>query len=382
MDDLDDLHDPSHWPRWAFVASALLVALLASLMVVVAVRPWVAAGVVLVMIVPWIDHVLGKHPSVWLFLTLAMVPLLALNTVLFDAVGADAAVVSAMLVVFIQGESVAAYPAPKALLGVGTGMVVLAAHGVQAGGVVTVYWIAGSAIAMTVGYLIRRQQETLVQLRRAQARLVGEATLYERQRIAREVHDVIAHSMTVVMMHVTAARMAVTRDPRAATEALEEAERLGRSSLAEIRRTVGVLRADADRATDRALPTGADVARLVEDYRAAGVPVDLQVTGRLDEVDGTAGLALYRVVQEGLANAAKHAPGAPIEATVTVGANVEVRISNPLPAGVRAGPPGHGLAGMTERAQGLGGQVVAGPDGRSWTVACSLPLSSASGGCR
>lgn len=380
---MDDVHDPANWPRWAFVASALLVAALAVLMVAVAVRPLVVAGLVLVMLVPWIDHVLGKHPPVWLFLSLAITPLLVLNTVLLDAAGTDAAIVSAMLVIFIQGESVSAYPRHKAVLGVAAGMLVLAAHVMRVGDLATVYLVAGSAIAMTVGYLIRRQQETVVELRRAQARLVGEATLFERQRIAREVHDVIAHSMTVVMMHLTAARMAVTRDPDAAAEALEEAERLGRSSLAEIRRTVGVLRAEADRATDRALPTGADVEALVDDFRAAGLTVDLHVTGQLGDVDGTAGLALYRVAQESLANAARHAPGAPVEVAITVGTDVAARIANPIPASVRASTSaGHGLAGMTERAQVLGGTVVAGPDGPAWRVECRLPLGPAEEACR
>lgn len=380
---MDDVHDPANWPRWAFVVSALLVAALAVLMVAVATRPLVVAGLVLVMLVPWVDHVLGKHPPVWVFLSLAITPLLALNTVLLEAAGTDTAIVSAMLVIFIQGESVSAYPRHKAVLGVAAGMVVLFAHVVRVGDLATVYLVAGSAIAMTVGYLIRRQQETLVELRRAQERLVGEATLFERQRIAREVHDVIAHSMTVVMMHLTAARMAVARDPQAATEALEEAERLGRSSLAEIRRTVGVLRAEADRATDRALPTGADVDELVEDFRAAGLTVDLHVTGRLDGVDGTAGLTLYRVVQESLANAARHAPGAPVQVDVSVGADVEACITNPVPAGVRAGASsGHGLAGMAERAQVLGGTVTAGPHGPAWRVECRLPLATTEEGCR
>lgn len=379
---MDERHDPANWPRWAFLASALLVAALVTMMTVVAQRPAVIGPLAAIVVVPWVDHVLGKHPPVWMFLTLSLAPLLAINTVAFEAAGTDAATVSAMIAVFVQGESVSAYSPKRALAGVLLGGAVLAAHATHADGLDAIYWIAGSGIAVTVGYLIRKQQETVLELRETQAQLVGEATLRERQRIAREVHDVIAHSMTVTMMHMTAARMAVRRDPQAAIDTLEEAERLGRSSLTEIRRTVGLLRADVDRPTDPALPTVADISSLVADYRAAGVDVELDVAGPLDRLDGSEGLAVYRLVQEAVANAAKHAPGAPVHAEIDVADEVVVRVTNPVPAGHGRRRGGNGLAGMRERAQLLGGRVSAGPDGDRWTVEFTLPGPRVRGACR
>jgi signal transduction histidine kinase len=367
-------YDPMEWPRWAFVASAALVASLATLMAVVATDRVVAGVAAAIVVTPSVDHVLGKHPPPWLMLTLTLLPLLALNTVMFEAAGPAAAAVAAMLAVFIQGEAVSAYSPGYALAGVVLGGAVIAGHAVHTDAVAVAYWIGGSAIAVTVGYLIRRQQQTLLELRAAQAQLVGEAMLQERQRIAREVHDVIAHSMTVTMMHITAARMAIHRDPDAAVEALSEAERLGRTSLADVRRTVGLLRAESDRATDRALPTAADVAALVAGYTAAGVTVDLDVTGDLTRVDATTGLALYRVVQEALANAARHAPGAPVTVEVTVDDDLTVRVTNPVPAGARVDRGGNGLVGMRERTNLLEGTMRAGLDGDRWTLEWRVPL--------
>lgn len=380
--DVSDPHNPSNWPRWAFVASASCVAVLATMMTVVAERPEVVGPLALLVTVPWIDHALGRHPPRWKFLSLALAPLLAINTVLYDAAGPAAAAVSAMIVIFLQGECVGAYPPKRAALGVLLGGGVLGAHAVHADGLSSVYWIGGGAIAVTVGYLIRRQQETLIELRATQAQLVGEATLRERQRIAREVHDVIAHSMTVAMMHVTAARMAIDRDPQRAIETLEEAERLGRASLDEVRRTVGLLRSESDRATDAALPSASGVASLVADSRSAGVEVELEVDGDLDGVEGPAGLALYRVAQEAIANAAKHAPGAPVHVSIVVGDAVRARITNPIPRGLRAHGAGNGLIGMRERVQLLGGRVTAGPTSGRWTVECTIPATQTQGAVR
>jgi signal transduction histidine kinase len=215
------------------------------------------------------------------------------------------------------------------------------------------------------------------ELETAQARLVESAAADERRRVAREVHDVIAHSLTVTMLHVTAARLAIGRgDPPAADEALDEAERAGRTSLADIRRMVGLLRRSDNDGLASAEPGASDVVELVEGYRAAGLDVSLELGGDLDSIDATTGLALYRIVQESLANACKHAPGAPVRARVDVGpTDVEVTVDNPVGEHVETRDGGHGLVGIRERTETMGGECRVGREANRWLVRCKVPLA-------
>ena len=200
------------------------------------------------------------------------------------------------------------------------------------------------------------------------------AATNERQRIAREVHDVIAHSLTVTMLHLTAARLAVGRgDSAAATEALEEAEKAGRTSLSEIRNTVGLLRIDGSEPDNAPLPAAADVPALVEGYRAAGVDVSLDLQGDLGDVEPAAGLALYRIVQESLTNAGRHAPGAHTTVHIELGPPLKVDVQTKGGAPSIERGSGMGLAGMAERAAALGGLFEAGQSGNGWRVAATLP---------
>lgn len=372
----EDRYDPTGWPVWAFAVSLALMTVLATLMVATATDGAVVAPLAVATVLPWGFHLVGRHPPVGWFLALSVVPLVLVNTLAVEAAG-EATVLAACMAVFIQGEAVAAYRPRDAVLGVLAGGLVLALYARSSVvSVPAVYLVSATAGAVTIGYLLRRQQQTVFELRTAQDRLVGEAALQERQRVAREVHDVVAHSLTVTMMHVTAARMAIRRDPASAVEALEEAERLGRQSLDEIRRTVAVLRQGDERATDRALPSPADLDALVEGYRAAGVPVTFDVAGRLDELDPPVALAVYRLVQEAIGNAAKHAPGTAVDVRVRVGTDgAWVHASNPLPVGAvvgRSDRAGLGLVGMRERVALLGGAITAGPRHGRWVVEARL----------
>ena len=141
-------------------------------------------------------------------------------------------------------------------------------------------------IGVTIGAVMRRLVESMGDLKAAEVGLAEKAATDERQRIAREVHDVIAHSMTVTMLHVTAARLAVARgDDDAATEALLEAERAGRESLNEIRHTVGLLRTEPDGGIEAPQPSAGDIVQLVDGFAEAGVDVRLAVDGDLDDVE-------------------------------------------------------------------------------------------------
>ena len=169
------------------------------------------------------------------------------------------------------------------------------------------------AVGWLVGYVMRTQAELLVKQQRMQADLAAHAAVDERRRIAREAHDVIAHSLSVTMLHVTGARHALQqdRDIDDAVDALTDAERLGRQAMTDIRRTVGLLDAgptggSSPKTTPE--PGIADTPDLIDDFLQAGLTVTLRMEGPTERVSATVGLALYRIAQESLANVAKHAP--------------------------------------------------------------------------
>src|SRR5206468_1240772 len=172
-------------------------------------------------------------------------------------------------------------------------------------------------------------------------------------------------------------RRAVEHDPADAGRALAEAERLGRECLAEVRTTVGMLREDdaADRTAP--LPSAGGLPALVEQFRAAGADVTLTVEGDVAGLPATTGLAVYRIAQEALTNAAKHAPGAPTEVRLIVSPG-EVRLTaDSRVLVVKGARPGMGLVSMRERAESVGGRCEAGPGGRGWLVLATLPLAGA-----
>ena len=241
-----------------------------------------------------------------------------------------------------------------------------------------VIWVLGIALGHLGGSGIREQGRLAAELEAAHDDLAERAAADERQRIAREVHDVIAHSLTVTMLHLTAARLALdSGDAAEAADALREAEALGLQSLGDVRRVVGVLGADG--ATAEPQPDASHIPILVDDYRAAGLDVQLVVEGELDALSPATGLALYRIVQEGLANIGRHANGGTARVRIVVGpAEVDVSVANPVGAVTsprREG--GLGLTGMKARAEALGGRCSAGPSATGeWEVRASLPRSS------
>ncbi|HVU91167.1 MAG TPA: histidine kinase, partial [Jatrophihabitans sp.] len=206
----------------------------------------------------------------------------------------------------------------------------------------------------------------------AQAGLARRAQAEERARVARELHDVIGHSLTVSLMHVTAARLALDEDRDEAARALEEAERLGRASLAEVRQAVGLLRSADGSESTAPLPGGAEIKDLIEQFRTAGVEVRAGIDGDLAALPPTVGLAAYRILQEALTNAVKHAPGAAVAVEIELAADA-VRLGVDSAGAPRAGS-GLGLVGMRERAESLGGTLAAGPGGSGWLVRAELPL--------
>ncbi|WP_322922050.1 sensor histidine kinase [Nocardioides renjunii] len=232
-------------------------------------------------------------------------------------------------------------------------------------------WIAGTAFTAVACIFARRQRVLLDQLREAQAGLADRTRAEERNRIAAEMHDVIGHALTVSLLHVSSARLAMDEEPAEARASLEEAERLARRSLEEVRASVGLMRSGpADAAP---LPGAGDLSELVESYRRAGAPVSLRVVGDPGALHATASLATYRIAQEALTNAVRHAPGARTEVELRVeGDATRLTVDSDGPPGRRT-PDGVGLASMRERAEAVGGRLAAGPAGTGWRVEAVLP---------
>ncbi len=235
------------------------------------------------------------------------------------------------------------------------------------------FWTMGVIISGFFGRIYSAQQRTMADFREAQARLAEQAAGEERRRIAREVHDLVGHSLTVVLLHVTGARRLVRRDPDEAEAALEEAEKAGRQSLADIRRTVGLLREEGE--SRAPTPTAEDLPALITDSAAAGLTITHDLADGIAELDETTGLAVYRITQESLANVARHAAGSSAHVETTMSDDrVELVIGNTAGSPtVPAGQGGNGLIGMQERAAAVGGTLVAGPHGTGWRVRATMP---------
>ncbi|MEZ0362932.1 sensor histidine kinase [Mycobacterium sp. pUA109] len=238
--------------------------------------------------------------------------------------------------------------------------------------------IAGTGWLM--GILTRMQAGLLVKQQELQADLAEHAAADERRRIAREVHDVIAHSLSITLLHVTGARHALQqdRDVDDAVDALTDAERLGRQAMADIRRTVGLL--EDGPAGTAPEPGIADIGDLIEDYLQAGLQVVLHADGSGDQVSAAVGLALYRITQESLANIAKHAPDSKATVELVVSPpSARLVIVNEMPVAVAAASRGgRGLAGMRQRVELLGGVIDAGPCAEGWSVRAEIPLGDPS----
>jgi signal transduction histidine kinase len=219
------------------------------------------------------------------------------------------------------------------------------------------------------------------------------AVVEERERIARELHDVVTHHVSVIVIQAGAALRALERRPADARQAVEAIDATARQALADMRRMLGIL--------GRASPAGAEaggtggpddalapmpsldrLGELLEKVRAAGMPVELSLSGERRSLDPGVELSAYRIIQEALTNALKHAPGARARVDVRYGPSaLEVRVVDEGGAGSRGlsvpGESGHGLIGMRERVAVFGGEFEAGPVARGFRVVARLPIGRA-----
>jgi signal transduction histidine kinase len=236
-------------------------------------------------------------------------------------------------------------------------------------------WSSATVFTFALGLGLRRQQRIIDDLDAARDALARQAVAEERRRIAGELHDLAGHTLAAVLLHVTGARHVLRRDLDDAERALRDAEAVGRASLDQIRATVAALRTD-ERGTDPSLPGSADLADLVDEYRRAGLEIELCASEQVSDVGGPVGTALHRITRESLANVARHAPANHVRVTVHHdGDAVHLAITD---HGRPARPPdqasGHfGVVGMTERARSLGGDLDAKPTPDGWSVVARLP---------
>jgi signal transduction histidine kinase len=244
----------------------------------------------------------------------------------------------------------------------------------------TIIFTVATIAVDNVGSRLRAQRSLAVQTGRTEAERARLAVLEERTRIARELHDVVAHHMSLIAVRAETAPYRLSGLPESARAEFSSLSEVAREALTDMRRLLGVLRQDQPAAL-APQPQLADLPALVDAARRAGVSVELSVIPALDQVPSRVGLCAYRIVQESLSNASQHAPGAAV--TVSVGQDsgaVLLRVANG--PGEPPGPsrnghgPGHGLAGMRERVALLGGSLSAGPalDG-GFVVSAVLPLS-------
>lgn len=252
--------------------------------------------------------------------------------------------------------------------------------GIDAAGTVLLVFFVGATWA--AGRIVRHRAQAVEEARERSAQLAQDAVATERERIARELHDIVAHALSIVALQAAAAQRFLPKDVHRAGEHLELTRRTAQQALGEMRNLLGVLREEP--ALYRPQPGIAQLPELVAETDAFGHACTLELDTSLDALSDGHALAVYRVVQEALTNVRKHAPGADVAVTVrrVAAATVETAIENGRPrpeTSAREHLPGsgHGIPGMAERARVYGGTLEAGPrPGGGWRVRFVFPLEA------
>lgn len=284
---------------------------------------------------------------------------------------------SVLLCILLAAFSVGAYRERRAAV-VGLGVTWLGLVLLEAGDVIVLGPLATGAWA--VGRILDDRETDARGAREHAARTEEEAAVAladERARIARDLHDIVAHSVSVMVVQAGAERLAADADSARTQAALAGIEQAGREALVELRRMLGVLR-DPVSADDGRRPTVGDLAGLAENVRRAGLAVELSTTGHERPLPPGVDISAYRIIQEALTNALRHAGAGRADVTLRYGdhdLDVEVRDDGNGSGLTDVDGSGHGLIGMRERATVLGGRLEAGdaPDG-GFVVRARLPL--------
>jgi signal transduction histidine kinase len=367
---------------------------------------WAAAGAILVVaLLEVFDQVPGEHwyaplPVSVAFVILTVLPLAtmralpvasivvsALSFAVYMAIWGQPSSSAAVFIIILLGFGWGRYQGPHRLVTAAAMTAMILAGGLRGDDPRTdlIFVVGITFVAFGAGRLVARYQRLAEQLRAQQPLVARAAVIDERTRIARELHDVVAHGVSVMVIQSVAGRTLLRRDPDQAEEALTVVEATGKDALAELRRLLGVLRAD-EGDTDvgvRPQPGLGDLDRLVASVKESGLDVDLQVSGDNGALTPGVDLAAYRIVQEALTNVIRHAG----TGTATVRVQREPRAltievlddGNGKSANGRAPIEGggHGLPGMRERAALYGGRLEAGPrESGGYAVRAQLPLEA------
>ena len=259
----------------------------------------------------------------------------------------------------------------------------VAARVVTSAVLVTAAVVLGSAVAAQRAYTAGLQEQAE---RRAQAQLADahRAVAEERLRIARELHDVVAHSLSLIALQAGVGHYVAGARPEEAAQTLASIETASRTAMGEMRRLLGVLRDDRDGADLAPAPGLADVGQLITGTADAGVQVQLEIRGTQRPVPPGVDLAAYRIIQEALTNVVKHARTTVARVVVTYTDDalcLEITDDgHGVPAAAVAASAGHGIAGMAERVSLFGGEFHAGPlPGQGFRVAARLPVDRGPG---
>ena len=228
-----------------------------------------------------------------------------------------------------------------------------------------IFWIAGYAL---------RERAARAEAAEASARV---AVAEERTRIARELHDVVAHAVSVMVLQVGAVRHGLPADLEEDAAALRRVEQAGRTALTEMRGLLDSMRQEGESADLGPQPTLAEVDGLVNAVRRAGLPVELRIEGTPTELPGAVEMSAYRIIQEGLTNTLKHARASRADVLIRYGDDdLEIEVRDDGKAPPAGSDPGYGLVGVRERVKIYGGEMSAGSAaGGGFTLRTRLPLN-------
>ena len=237
-------------------------------------------------------------------------------------------------------------------------------------------WLAGFAVRERAEQVEAAEVRT-AQIERERDAATRLAVAEERARIARELHDIVAHAMSVIVLQVGAVRHKLPGELEQDRDALREVERTGRAALTEMRRLLGAMRAEGDEVELTPQPDLGSLEPLLEQIRRAGLPVELHVEGERVPLPDAIALSAYRIVQEGLTNALKHAHADRADVVVRYRPDeLQIEVHDDGDGSAAGDGLGHGLVGIRERVKLYGGEMSAGADnGRGFVLSTRLPLA-------
>ena len=335
---------------------------------------WVAITAIAV----FVGCVLVRSSSLWFAVVTAFATIVISNSLGLSQQNFLSSIVACLVLVWWVGY---ALPVVESTLGFGYAYVcVVATSAVSVANVVWLLvvigggWAAGRALRSR-RLLIEDLRRATDELERSREQLAQRAVADERLRIAQEIHDVVAHSVTVMLVQAEAAERVMPRDreTRTAIEAVRAVQESGRNALTELRQLLGVLRPDPRPATSPQ-PTLRDLTELTESYQGAGLAVACRL-GAISGVPSNVALTAYRVTQEALTNVLRHSEASAARVDIQRrGDCLRVEIIDHGPARPDSATSGHGLVGMRERVLACGGSLEAGPHGKGYRVVAALPL--------